>query len=286
MIKLIDALNQAKAKLSHLDDAHTDALCLLTHIIQKPKAYFYAHTDDKLTEEQWRNLMFLVDKRAMHIPIAYLIGHQPFWTLDLNVTPDVLIPRPETELIIEYCLNKYDKHAKLHVLDLGTGSGAIALALASEFPKWEIDAVDMSESALKVAKSNADKYQLAVRFIHSDWFMALEPCQYDLIVSNPPYIEDNDPHLVQGDLPYEPLNALASGPDGLKDIKVIIQGAKNFLKTNGLVIIEHGFQQPIKVQDLLKSMHYDDVRTLYDLQNHPRVTIGVNNRNFALQHSL
>ena len=222
----------------------------------------------------------LLNRRVDGEPVAYLIGEQGFWTLNLKVTPATLIPRPETELLVESVLaNAQATHAQvadLKLLDLGTGSGAIALALASEQPGWQVTAVDYSQEALVVAQDNGRNHKLSnVNFLRSDWFSALAVSQkFDVIVSNPPYIDERDPHLSQGDVRFEPSTALVAPNNGLADIETIARSAPKFLNANGWLLFEHGYDQGDAAVSLLQQLGFRNVRCVQDFGGRDRVTQG------------
>jgi len=214
-----------------------------------------------------------VQRRRDGEPVAYITGHRGFWTLDLEVTPATLIPRPETELLVELALARMTP--KANVADLGTGSGAIALAMARECPTASVVATDASIDALAVAERNATKHGIRnVRFAHGDWLAPLAGERFDLIVSNPPYIEADDPHLGQGDLRFEPASALASGADGLDDIRRIVAQARDHLAPGGWLLMEHGWNQGAAVRAVLSAAGYRDVLTVQDLEQRDRVSGG------------
>ena len=216
----------------------------------------------------------MLQSRLTGIPIAYLTRQREFWSLPLEVTPDTLIPRPETELLVESALNLIPKRARCRVADLGTGSGAIALAIASERPNAEIVAVDISEAALKIARNNAASLNIDnIDFINSDWFESVTG-QFDVVVSNPPYIATSDKHLRKGDLRFEPKIALAAGTDGLESIRQIISGCKQMLCANANILMEHGYEQGAAVRKLLFAEGLQGVKTLQDLELRERVTVA------------
>ncbi|WGZ93027.1 MAG: peptide chain release factor N(5)-glutamine methyltransferase [Candidatus Thiothrix putei] len=268
---LAEAIQQLQ---SHSDSAQADAEILLTHCLQKSRTYLYTwpeKTVDSVTEATFRQLLA---ERLRGVPIAYLTGQREFWTLNLKVTPDTLIPRPETELLVETALSLLPTYPA-NILDLGTGTGAIALSLASERPDISITACDFSTAALAVAIENAHNHQIRnVNFLHSDWFAALPSQRFDVIVSNPPYIETNDPHLTQGDVRFEPITALTAGHDGLDDIRHIVQNAPPWLVNGGWLLLEHGYNQGTAVMALLQTAGFQQVRCLPDLAGNDRVTLG------------
>jgi release factor glutamine methyltransferase len=256
------------------DSAAIDCKVLLADCLQREVVYLHTWPEKWLDDEQMTKFQAFITQRALGHPVAHIIGYRDFWSLRLKVSPATLIPRPETELLIEIALTlKFAEHLK--VLDLGTGTGAIALALASENPNWLITGLDKSSQALVLAKDNAIMHKLErVNFIQSDWFSAVEQQQFDLIVTNPPYIEDNNQYLKQGDVRFEPSSALTSGLDGLDDIRLIVSQSKYYLTNNGWLMIEHGYQQSDQVTDILLAQGFNQVRSELDLNGLPRVTLG------------
>ncbi len=254
--------------------AALDAELLLAFCMQKERSYLLAWTEIVPSVEQQIQFQQLIAKRLQGIPVAYLLGTKAFWTLELMVNPAVLIPRPETEHLVEIALEKIHHISKPKILDLGTGSGAIALALATERPDATIIASDASPAALTVAQANKTKNQLNnVQLFQSDWFDAIPAMHFDLIVSNPPYIEINDPHL-QGDIHYEPQQALTSGIDGLDAIRTIVTQAKAYLKPNSFLILEHGYNQGNRVRDLLTEASFNYVKSIKDYAQIERLSLG------------
>lgn len=254
-----------------------DAEFLLAHVLAKPRSWLYAFADHVPSEQQRSEFAALVQRRVNGEPIAYITGRRGFWSFDLQVTPDTLIPRPETELLVELSVARIHPEQACRVLDLGTGTGAVALAIAQECPKAGVLAVDVSDAALRVAESNADELKIrTVEFMRSDWYAELAGRTFDVIVSNPPYIEAADAHLQQGDLRFEPLTALASGADGLDAIRLIIAGAKYHLKPQGWLLIEHGWNQAAALGDLFAQAGFIDISTEQDLEDRDRVTFGLN----------
>ncbi len=252
-----------------------DAELLLLHVIDKNHAWLFSHFEDIAPAALIDSYRVLIERRQRGEPVAYLTGRRGFWTLNLQTSPATLIPRAETELLVELALARISAKSFADVLDLGTGTGAIALAIAKERPQLRIAAVDISDAALAVARTNASEHAIEnVSFVCSDWFSALDQQQYDLIVSNPPYIESNDPHLLRGDLRFEPQQALASGIDGLDAIRRITAIAPNHLRDGGWLLIEHGWQQGQAVQELLEQAGFASIQTAHDLEQRPRVTLG------------
>jgi len=267
------ALNQA-AKSLPSETARLDAELLLADVLNKPRSYLYTWPEQRLSQDQYARFLIAVDQRATGEPIAYLTGHREFWSLDLQVTPGVLIPRPETELLVEIAL-KLLPEKTCKVADLGTGSGAIALALASERPDWNIIGTDISTAALNIARSNAKALNLeTLEFVASHWFENLPKHNYQLIVSNPPYVANKDPRLHHGDVRFEPQIALKSGADGLQDLRQLISGAREYLQPNGWLMLEHGYDQAKPVTKLLVQAGFTSTKTYHDLAQQPRVTIG------------
>lgn len=267
-------LADAAKRLNH-EEAALEAQLLLQHALNVNRAWLIAHENDALQPNTHAAFETMLQRRLNGEPIAYILGYREFYGLKLKVTPDTLIPRPDTETLVEAALEKISQSENMRALDLGTGTGAIALAIAKHRPKTQVTAVDASQAALNVAIENAQALNLPnVRFVQSDWFAALNDEKFDVIVSNPPYIEAADEHLNQGDLRFEPLGALASGADGLDDIRTIIDQAKNHLKPNAWLLLEHGYDQAAALTELLKQVGFSDVETLKDLSGNNRVTLG------------
>ncbi|MBA2657053.1 MAG: peptide chain release factor N(5)-glutamine methyltransferase [Tatlockia sp.] len=278
MIEIKTALAQASTELSpQSESARLDAEILLAHVLMKTRSFLYAYPDTFLKASQWQAFKELIEQRLQGLPIAYLTGTREFWSLPLNINAAVLIPRPETELLVELTLDLLAAKPQAQILELGTGSGAIALACASERPDWQITAVDCSSAALNLAKENAKNLNLVngINFCLSDWFSNLAPNQrFDAIVTNPPYIAANDPHLFIGDLRFEPSLALVSGEDGLTAIKHLIQHSLDWLKPGGLLLMEHGFDQKSVIKSMLNNYGYSQVQCWQDWQKRDRVSGG------------
>jgi len=268
------ALAEAARQLTG-DSARMEAELLLLHVLDRPRVWLYTHADEALSDTNAAAFAALVQRRSAGEPVAYLLGRRGFWNLDLAVTPATLIPRPETELLVELALQRIPADEPFDVADLGTGSGAIALAIASERPLAQVWATDASAEALQTAQANAERHGLRnVRFLRGDWCAALGGAQMDLIVSNPPYIAASDPHLGQGDLRFEPLSALASGADGLNDIRRIVIEALAHLKPGASLLFEHGQDQGQAARELLAQAGYSHVATAQDLEGRDRVSDG------------
>ncbi|WP_313927545.1 peptide chain release factor N(5)-glutamine methyltransferase [Pseudoxanthomonas sp.] len=267
-------LRAAAARLPGPDARH-EAEQLLLHVLGRDRAWLFAHGDDPLPASGAATLDAWLARRASGEPLAYLLGRRGFWTLDLQVSPATLIPRPETERLVELALERLPDDRPLRVADLGTGSGAIALALASERPLAQVVATDLSGDALRVAQANAETNRIAnVAFRQGSWLAPLAGQRFDLIASNPPYIADGDPHLMQGDLRYEPPAALSSGADGLDAIREIVATAPAYLLPGGWLLLEHGWDQGEAIRALLLAAGFVDVATETDIEQRDRVTLG------------
>ena len=273
MARICEVIKRAADVLRDVD-ARREAELLLAHTLNVSRAWLVAHANDEVDDAKRTAFEALIARRARGEPVAYLTGTRGFHSLELRITPDVLIPRPETELLVDLALERIPHDADLHIADLGTGSGAVALALAHARPHAHVVATDASEAALDVARDNAQRLGLRnVEFAHGDWCIALGDARdFDLIVSNPPYIAENDPHLREGDLRYEPRAALASGADGLDAIRIIVRDVRAHLRAGGWLLFEHGFQQGAAVRALLEQHGYAEVFTARDLENRERVS--------------
>lgn len=255
------------------DSAKLDAQILLGFVLDKARSYLLTWPEKTLPKTNVQHYLYLLQRRIAGEPIAYIVGVQEFWSLPFRVSPATLIPRPDTEVLVELVLEHFAQHNTLHCLDLGTGTGAIALALASEQPHWTIDAVDFSHDAVALAKQNAVDLGLSqVNIFHSNWFSAVNERTYDVIVSNPPYIDVLDKHLHEGDVRYEPESALVADEQGFGDIKHIAQQARGFLSSQGALFFEHGFEQAEGVRKLLTTLGYANAQTVKDFNGHDRIT--------------
>jgi len=257
--------------------APIDAQVLLAHVLGVERAWLVAHATDPLARADADAFFTLAKRRREGEPVAYLTGSREFWGLRLAVDRSVLIPRPETETLVECALRALPPDRAVRVLDLGTGSGAIALAIASERPRADVLAIDVSASAIAVARRNAERMKLAnVRWLQSDWYDALpdDTQGFDLIASNPPYVADADPHLGEGDVRFEPAAALRAGPDGLNALRAVIAGARARLVPGGTLAVEHGYDQAEAVQALMRTARLVGGTSLRDLSGIPRVAAG------------
>lgn len=275
MATITELLQEAQQVIDFSDTASLDAEVLLCDVMQFARTSIYAHPEQIVPEEKSALFKALIKQRCEGHPIAHLTGKQEFWSLQLAVNEDTLIPRPETELLVEVALELIPEDAEFNLLDLGTGSGAIAIAIASERPFCNITATDINPGALAIAKKNAAAHRLDnVRFLLSDWYQHLALQKFELIISNPPYIKQNDKHLSQGDVRFEQKLALVAGHDGMQAINIIIENAKNYLANNACLLLEHGFDQKQSVQNAFLTNHFTEVKTLQDLSSQDRVTCG------------
>ncbi len=281
MLTLKAALEEATAAIGRVD-----AQAIVAHLLGVNRAYLAAHSMRVLTESEDARVDMLVAQRQMGQPVAYLIGRREFYSRDFAVGPDVLIPRPETETLVEAALSRLPRGAcpgdpqpgggPISVLDLGTGSGAIAITLACEQPALAVTATDSSEAALEVARSNAAALGAPpIEFVQGPWFTPLSGRRFDLVVSNPPYVAGGDPHLAQGDLRFEPPHALTDGSrDGLDSIRAIVEGARSHLNPGGWLLLEHGYDQQAAVARLLEKAGFGELASIPDLAGIPRVAGG------------
>jgi release factor glutamine methyltransferase len=274
MSTLRQHLEAARKRLSSQPAPSLEAEILLAYSLESPRSFLYAHPEMELPPQRSRAFRALLDRRVSGEPIAYITGQREFWSLSLDVTPDVLIPRAETELLVETALQIIPAAQSWRLADLGTGSGAIALALASERAQCEVHGVDASESALAVARGNAVKLGLErVRFHLGSWSEPLQG-QFEVIASNPPYVAQDDPHLDRGDCRFEPRQALTPGKDPLAAIRAIAEQSREKLARNGWLLLEHGPEQGDAVRRVLEQSGLSGANTLRDLLGHERVTLG------------
>ena len=268
-------IQQATATLTASPSARLDAEVLVMHVTGLTRTALITRAGEMLATQHEELLRSLLARRARGEPVAYLTGRREFWSLEFLVTPDVLIPRPETELLVEQALARIPADAEWAIADLGTGSGAVALALAKERPRCRVIASDFSTAALAIARANAQHLGIAnVEFRLGEWLTPFTGEHLDMIVSNPPYVCFGDTHLAQGDVRFEPRTALVAGADGLSAIRVIVADARRHLRRGGLLLLEHGFDQARQVRAVLSSENYNAVATCLDLQGLPRISIG------------
>lgn len=268
-MRIADALHAAEARVERLD-----ARVLLCHVLGCSTAFLIAHPDDVLRDEQLAAYETFIERRAQGEPVAYLTGAREFFGRAFRVTPAVLIPRPETELLVERALDRIEVEASIHVLDLGTGGGCVAITIALERPRGHVVAVDVAAGALAVARENARALGARVSFVQSDWYAAVGNATFDVIVSNPPYVAPEDAHLIHGDLRFEPRLALEARDAGLAHIKKIVESAPAHLEQGGWVLVEHAFDQAPRVRALLGARGFTDVSSYEDLAGYERVTAG------------
>lgn len=278
VVQLLSQARQCLAERLQLPEteARIEAQLLLSRALGGvSRAWLITHEQDTPALDQHQTFESLLERRLNGEPVAYLLGQREFFGLPFNVTPAVLIPRPDTEILVETALALIPNQQAMRVLDMGVGSGAIAIAIAKNRPQTQVVGIDRSEAALEVAKANAEALDAPnADFLLSHWFSSLEGEEFDVIVSNPPYIAAGDPHLAQGDLRFEPSSALASGTDGLNDIREIVAQAPRHLKSQGWLLLEHGYDQAEKVADLMRANSFIEVRSVADLSGILRVTLG------------
>jgi release factor glutamine methyltransferase len=277
-LTIAQALKLAIEKLTGIPDSipRLEAEVLLSSLLDRPRTYLTAWPEMQLSQEQSMSYQAMIERRSRGEPIAYITGNREFWSLNLEVTPDTLIPRPETEALVEQVLQHIPEEQAMRIADLGTGSGAIAAAIASERPMCDIVATDFSPETIQVAQRNFLRLGLKnVTTSIGEWCNALPSgTLFDIIVSNPPYIAEGDGHLAHDGLPWEPQKALRSGDEGLDDINRIIREAPKYIASNGWIFLEHGFDQGDRVRELLKEAGFTSIQTNQDLSGHDRVSIG------------
>ena len=263
------------AELPDSPTARLDAELLLAAALGKPRSVLHTWPERIVSTEAAQAFDGYLKRRRTGEPVAYILGLQGFWNIDLEVAPHTLIPRPETEMLVETALELLPGAIPHRLLDLGTGTGAIALSLAKDRPQWDVTAVDRVEEAVELAERNRQRLHLDnARAVHRHWFSAQQGHRYDLIISNPPYIAASDPHLVEGDVRFEPSSALVSGDDGLDDLRLIVSQAPAHLEAGGWLLLEHGYDQGAAVRELLLVHGFEQIQTRRDLGDHERITFG------------
>lgn len=273
-MQYVEWMNLAIAKLSTSDSAKRDAEILLQHIKGHSRAFIFAFSENKLNIKEQAELKLLLERRALGEPIAYLIGEREFWSLPLFVSSDTFIPRPDTECLVEQALVRLPKQTR-RVLDLGTGTGAIALAIASERPESYIIGVDFNPHAVSLALRNQQRLAIKnVHFLQSDWFTSIPSQFFDMIVSNPPYIDKRDCHLQKGDVRFEPITALVANNHGMSDLSYIVSESRLYLKPQSWLLVEHGWKQSYKVCKLFKKNGYSKIKTYQDYSGQDRISLG------------
>lgn len=267
-------LKAAAARLAHSDSPRRDAEILLGFVTGRARTFLLAFNETRLTRQQQQQLEALLIRREQGEPVAYLVGEREFWSLPLSVSPTTLIPRPDSECLVALALERLPT-AHCHILDLGTGTGAIALALASERPDCKVTGVDVQPEVLALAQHNAQKLMISnVQFLQGNWFSSLASRHFALIASNPPYIDANDAHLMQGDVRFEPTRALVAAQQGLADLDAIVHQAPQHLQPQGWLLLEHGWQQGSNVRAMMLAAGFMSVATYRDYGNNERVTLG------------
>lgn len=273
-LNVADCLRMA-SRLSQSDTARLDVELLLSYLLKKNRTFLFTWPEHLLTPAESKMFVSLLARREAGEPIAHIIGEREFWSLPLSVDASTLIPRPDTELLVETLLRLMPETKVRSCLDLGTGTGAIALAVASEKPHWQIDAVDYSQDAIALAKRNGEKLGLNnISFFCSDWFSHVAAKKFDVIVSNPPYIDPEDPHLNQGDVRFEPRSALIANNHGLADIEHIVTLSTHYLAAHGWLLLEHGYDQAAAVNELLVKQGFSRVECVQDYGGNDRISIG------------
>lgn len=273
---IVSALRWAQNLFDSVSDsARLDAELLLAHCLQKPRSYLYSWPEKELSESVWSEFLILADQRLKPTPVAYLLVSREFYSLEFKISPVALIPRPETELLVETTLILCREQKRPRILEMGTGTGVISIVLLKENPDIDLVTTDISDECLELAKTNARFHQVSLNCVQSDWYGELTTLpRFDLIVSNPPYIAADDPYLSQGDLPAEPLLALTPGKTGLESIEQIVAGAAQHLNPGGYLIFEHGYDQAQAIDELLSTAGFSNIRSLLDDNDLPRVSLG------------
>jgi release factor glutamine methyltransferase len=275
-VRIDHALRWARAKIETCSDsARLDAELLLAHCLDRPRSYLYSHPEAVLDNTGWRRFRQLVERRLEPTPIAYLLGSREFYSLDFKTQPQALVPRPETELLVDLALQHLPARLPARVCDLGTGTGIIAITLKKERPMAQVYATDVDPACLELARENAQRHAVDIEWIEADWYSGLAAeLRFDVIVSNPPYIAAEHPFLRLGDLPAEPSLALTPGSTGLEALQQIIGGAHRHLVAGGYLLVEHGYDQQAAVAELLRAHAFEDIRCEFDLNDLPRASLA------------
>ena len=275
MTTITELLQQAEQSINSSESARLDAEILFCDVMQLQRSRIYSHPEQLVPEDKSVLFQSLIEQRQLGHPIAHLTGKKEFWSLELTVNRDTLIPRPETELLVETALQIIPQDAAFSILDLGTGSGAIAIAIASERPNCRIVATDINSNALAIARKNAETHQMDnIQFYPSNWYQNIPSQSFDMIVSNPPYIRQDDEHLSQGDVRFDPELALVAGTDGMQAINMILESAKHYLASDACLLIEHGYDQKPLVQEAFLKHDFKRIKTFQDLSGQDRITLG------------
>ena len=275
MTTISELILTAEQSINGSESARLDAEILFCDVMQFDRSRIYSHPEQVVPDDKSALFQSLIEQRLLGRPIAHITGKKEFWSLELAISEDTLIPRPETELLVETALQMIPDNEAFNILDLGTGSGAIAIAIASERPNCKIVATDINKNALTMAKKNAETYQLQnIQFCRSNWYLDIPLQTFDLIVSNPPYIKQNDEHLSQGDVRFEPELALVAGADGMQAINMILENANRYLASNASLLIEHGYDQKQLVQEAFLKHDFRQLKTFQDLSGQDRITRG------------
>ena len=275
MTTVSELLLKAEQSINSSESARLDAEILFCDVMQFKRCRIYSHPEQVVSDDKSALFQSLIEQRQQGRPIAHITGKKEFWSLELAISEDTLIPRPETELLVETALQMIPGNEAFNILDLGTGSGAIAIAIASERPNCKIVATDINKNALTMAKKNAETYQLQnIQFCRSNWYLDIPLQIFDLIMSNPPYIRQDDEHLSQGDVQFEPELALVAGADGMQAINMILENANRYLASNASLLIEHGYDQKQLVQEAFLKHDFRQLKTFQDLSGQDRITRG------------
>ncbi|NBX85185.1 MAG: peptide chain release factor N(5)-glutamine methyltransferase [Gammaproteobacteria bacterium] len=273
-MRIHDTLKKATKSLSAISHSpRIDAEILMAHVLKKNRSFLYAYPEYALSNSEQLLWQQLLEQRLHSVPVAYLVGEREFWSLPFYVSPATLIPRPATESMVAYILNHYP-NTPLQVCDLGTGTGAIAISLKHERPLWDVLAIDIQPNAIALAQKNAQRHHTPISLICSNWFENIPKSKFHIIVSNPPYIDPEDPHLQQGDVQHEPQSALISDKHGLADIEYLLQNSAKHLHQNGIMIFEHGYNQQERILKMMQTYGWQNAQGFQDEEGQPRFCVG------------